>query len=285
MEKIIEEHLEYYSEKPYKKIQVAFFGGSFTGLDIEEQEEFLNIAERYVKTKKIGSIRISTRPDYISEQILDLLKKKHVKVIELGVQSMIDSVLIKSKRGHTKYDVIKASKLIKEKGFKLGHQIMIGLPDSTEALELETIRECIKLKPDMLRIYPVYTLKESELYSMYEAKEYLPLNVEEAVKRTTEVYKECIKAKLNVIRIGLQTTNEINSKNEDIVGPVIENYKERVLSRIAKDEIENKIKNKDIDVLEIYTKKNQVNYIVGANRENEKYFNDTRDITVKVKVK
>lgn len=286
VENTIEEHLVYYKKNPYKKIQVAFFGGSFTGLDISEQEDFLNIAEKYIKDKKIGSIRISTRPDYINEEVLNLLKKKHVRVIELGVQSMINSVLLTAKRGHTKEDVIKASKLIKKYGFKLGHQIMIGLPDSTEEMEIETIKGCIKLKPDMIRIYPVYTLKDSELYSMYEAKKYIPLNVEDSINRTTEVYKECIKAKLNVIRVGLQTTTEINSDNKDIVGPVVENYKERILSKIAIQVIENKIKNNKLtDILEIYAPKEQVNYIVGAKKENKKYMQEKYKIKVRVNKK
>lgn len=265
---------------------MAFFGGSFTGLDISEQEDFLNIAYKYIKDKKIGSIRISTRPDYINEEVLKLLKKKHVRVIELGVQSMINSVLLKAKRGHTKEDVIKASKLIKKHGFKLGHQIMIGLPDSTEEMEIETIKECIKLKPNMIRIYPVYTLKDSELYSMYEAKKYIPLNVEDSVNRTKEVYKECIKAKLNVIRVGLQTTTEINSENIDVVGPVVENYKERILSKIAIQAIESKIKKYKLkDVLEIYAPKDQINYIVGAKKENKIYMQEKYKIKVIVKKK
>ena len=114
VEKIIEEYLEYYKGKEYSKIQVAFFGGSFTGLDIKEQEMFLNVANKYIQNKEIGSIRVSTRPDYINQEILDLLKEKHVEVIELGVQSMVEDVLLKAKRGHTKQDVINASKLIKE---------------------------------------------------------------------------------------------------------------------------------------------------------------------------
>ena len=286
VEKIIEAHLVYYKKNPYKKIQVAFFGGSFTGLDISEQEEFLNVAEKYIKDEKIGSIRISTRPDYINEEVLSLLKKKHVRVIELGVQSMIGSVLLTAKRGHTKEDVIKASKLIKKYGFKLGHQMMIGLPDSTGEMEVQTIKECIKLKPDMIRIYPVYTLKDSELYSMYETKKYIPLTVEESVNRTTEVYKECIKAKLNVIRVGLQTTTEINSDNKDIVGPVLENYKERILSKIAIQAIESKIKKaKLIDVLKIEAPKDQVNYIVGANKENKTYIQEKYKVKVRVNKK
>lgn len=232
----------------------------------------MNVTRDYINNKKIGSVRISTRPDYINDEVLKFLKRKHVKVIELGVQSMNNKVLLKAKRGHTKEDVEKASKLIKSYKFKLGHQIMIGLPNSTEKIEIDTIRQCIKLKPNMIRIYPVYTLEQSELYDMYKDKKYIPLDLEEAIERTKKVYMECVKAKLNVIRIGLQTTEEINSKNKKIFGPVCDNYKERVLSKIAQQEIEKKIDNKlkkDITCIELKVKPNEINYVIGTKRENK----------------
>ena len=121
----------------------------------------------------------------------------------------------------------------------------------------------------MVRIYPVYVLKESKLYEMYENGEYLPLELEDAVKRASLLYKECIKNKINVIRIGLQTTEEINSKNNDIKGPVCDNYKERVLSNIAKEEIIKKIKKaKQCKELNLIAKTNEINYIVGPNKNN-----------------
>lgn len=124
---IISRYLSYFTDKK-KYVEVAFFGGSFTGIDIYLQEEYLRVANKYVLEGKIDGIRLSTRPDYISPKILNLLKKYNVSTIELGVQSLDDEVLKLSKRGHTKLDVIKASRMIKLYGFNLGHQIMIGLP-------------------------------------------------------------------------------------------------------------------------------------------------------------
>ena len=125
---IIEEHLKYINENV--KTEVAFFGGSFTGIEEEKQIELLEAAYEYIKNKKIDSIRISTRPDYINREILKRLKKYKVKTIELGVQSANDYVLEKAGRGHTFEDVKKASKLIRFYGFNLGHQMMVGLPES-----------------------------------------------------------------------------------------------------------------------------------------------------------
>ena len=281
----IEKYLKMYKD-PKREKQIAFFGGSFTGLDIEDQVRFLNVANEYIKKGLVKNIRISTRPDYITELILKILKEKNVEVIELGVQSMADDVLEASKRGHTSAQVIKASKLIKKYGFKLGHQIMIGLPKSTEEKEIYTINECIKLKPDVIRIYPVYVLKESKLYEMYETKEYKALSLDEALKRTMEVYNICVENKLNVIRIGLQTTEEINSKNCDIKGPVCDNYKERVLSLMAKNIVLEKIKKaKKGRKLTINSNEKEINYVVGQKHENIKEYEKEYEGPVLVKMK
>lgn len=289
----IQKFLELYKDETREK-QIAFFGGSFTGIDIKLQEEYLAVANEYISKGLVKNIRISTRPDYIDENILSFLKKYNVKIIELGVQSMADDVLLASKRGHTAEDVIKASKLIKSYGFTLGHQIMVGLPQSTEEKEIYTIQQVIDLKPSILRIYPVYVLKDSKLYDMAKDLEYIPLTLKEAVKRTAKIYKIAIEANINVIRIGLQTTEEINSKNTEILGPVCDNYRERILSYISKEELEalilkkniKKINGKDIRVVlpkNTHTYNLQVNYIVGQKRENIKYFSEKYNVNIKIK--
>lgn len=281
----IEKYIKLYKDNSRKK-QIAFFGGSFTGLDMEDQVRFLNVANEYIEKGLVENIRISTRPDYITELILKILKQKNVEVIELGVQSMVDDVLNAAKRGHTSEQVIKASNLIKKYGFKLGHQVMVGLPESTLEKEIYTINECIKLKPDMIRIYPVYVLKESKLYDMYETGKYNALDLADAVERATKLYKICIKNKLNVIRIGLQTTEEINSKNCDIKGPVCDNYKERVLSLIAKEQVLEKIKklkkNRNIFII---SNAKEINYVVGPKRENISIYESEYGGPVTAKIK
>lgn len=279
----IEEYLSYYTDNT-KKVEIAFFGGSFTGLDIEEQIKFLEVANIYIEKGSISSIKISTRPDYINEEILNMLKKYNVSTIELGVQSMDEEVLKASKRGHTAEDVVIASREIKKHGFILGHQIMVGLPKSSLEKEYDSIKKCIELNPDIVRIYPVYILKQSELYDMYTNKEYIPLTVEESIDRVKVIYKECVKNDINVIRIGLQVTDEINSGNEEIAGPVCDNYKERVLSSIMLENIEkeldkkiNKTENSNVsklwkikegDNINIFVPSNQKNYAIGNQKEN-----------------
>lgn len=280
----IEEYLKYYSNSK-KKIEVAFFGGSFTGIPIDKQIEYLQVANSYVKKGLVGAIRISTRPDYINRNILDTMKKYNVKTIELGVQSMDNEILTLSKRGHTALDVVNASKLIHEYGIVLGHQIMIGLPGSTRESEVYTIKECLKLQPQQLRIYPVYVIPDSELYSMYENSEYKPLSINEAVMRCKAVIYECQKTDISIIRLGLQSTDEITAKNNDLRGPVSDNLAEYVMSALVRDKIEREIKNRQIDdsKLIINVPKKYVSICIGPKKINKIYFENKYNIKFIVK--
>lgn len=209
----IENHLKYVKENSI--IEVAFFGGSFTGIEKEKQIELLSAAYEYIKNKKVQSIRISTRPDYINRDVLKTLKKYKVKTIELGVQSANDYILKKAERGHTFEDVKKASKMIRFYGFNLGHQMMVGLPESTHLDEINTAKQLIKLKPKMVRIYPVLVIKGTKLEKDYNAGNYKALTVVQAVETCKELVKLFVKKKIEVIRIGLQPTDIIASPEND----------------------------------------------------------------------
>ncbi len=285
VDNIINEYLGYYKNND-KKIEVAFFGGSFTGIDINEQKAYLEVAYKYIKIGKIDSIRLSTRPDYINDEILKMLKEYGVGTIELGVQSMDDKVLALSKRGHTAEDVINASKLIIKYGIRLGHQVMIGLPGSDLYTEVYTIKECLKLEPKQLRIYPVYVIQESELYAMYDAKEYTPLTINEAVTRCIAVIHECQKHNVAIIRLGLQSTNEICEANSKIIGPVSDNLAEYVIAGIVREKIEKELDNNLImneNEVVIIVNPKYFSVTIGPKRINKIYFENKYNIKLKVK--
>lgn len=271
-----------------KYIEVAFFGGSFTGIDVDKQKELLSVAYEYIKNKKIDSIRISTRPDYINKEILKMLKSYGVKTIELGVQSTNDYILNKSKRGHTFEDVKKASKLIRKNGFILGHQMMVGLPESTRQDEINTAKDLIKLKPKIVRIYPVLVIKGTQLEKDYESGEYTPLTVEQAVETAKDLLVLFNKKKINVIRIGLQNTNEItdpNSKESQVVaGPYHPAFRQLVESRLWYDNIANEIKkvNSNVSHIQIDVNPSDINNAVGHKRINIKKINDTYNTDLKI---
>ncbi len=282
----IDFYLSNFKEKDAKK-EVAFYGGSFTGIDEKIQESLLNAVYDYIKDKKIDSIRISTRPDYINKEILKRLKKYKVKTIELGVQSTNNYILEKCKRGHTYEDVIKASKLIKRYGFKLGHQMMIGLPESTETDDIQTAKDLIKLKPKIVRIYPVLVIKGTELEKEYKEGTYEPLTVSQAVERCKELCYLFGKKKINVIRIGLQNTDTIcapnNEGSEVVAGPYHETFRQLVESSIYYDTILEKIKKINTKVKEVLVHPQNVNNVVGYKRENINKLKEMYDVDVVVK--
>ena len=282
VDKIITKYLPYYNNST-KKIEIAFFGGSFTGIEQELQVAYLEVANKYIKQGKVDSIRISTRPDYINNEILDMLKKYGVDTIELGVQSMDNEILDYARRGHTREDVIKASKLIQEYGIKLGHQIMVGLPHSTIETEVYTIKECLKLNPSQLRIYPVYVIEDSELYEMYNLKVYEPLSINEAIKRCVAVIKECQKTNVAIIRLGLQATSEITSSNSNIFGPVSDNLAEYILATIVRESIEKNIKLKGVEEIVVYVPKKYISITVGPKKINKIYFENKYNLNYIVK--
>ena len=284
---IIEEHLKYI--KKDSKVEVAFFGGSFTGIEEEKQEELLSVAYEYVKQKKIDSIRISTRPDYIDKKILKRLKKYKVKTIELGVQSANDYILKKAGRGHTFEDVVKASKLIKWYGFELGHQMMVGLPESTTVDEINTAKQLIKLKPKMVRIYPVLVIKNTKLEKDYQEGKYKPLTVTQAVEICKELVKLFVKKHIEVIRIGLQPTDTITNpeeeKSEVVAGPFHPAFRQLVESGMWYDVIVEKIKQLNTKVKEVVVTVNpvDVNNVIGQRKDNINNLREVYDVDLIVK--
>ncbi len=200
-------------------IEVSFFGGTFTAIKTEKQIELLTVAKRFKDNNKIKFIRLSTRPDYIDDFVLQNLKKYSVDIIELGVQSMDEEVLLKSGRGHTALDVENASKLIKEYGFILGHQIMIGLPGDNKNKDIETAKKVIELKPDICRIYPALVIKDTHMEKMYIEQKFKPYLLSEAVNISKIIYIMMVANQINVIRIGLQATEEISEGHDLVAGP------------------------------------------------------------------
>lgn len=288
VKKIIEYYLENFKDSS-KYVEVAFFGGSFTGIDEGVQKELLEAANEYIKKGKVNSIRISTRPDYINRKILKMLKKYKVKTIELGVQSSNDYILQKSRRNHTFADVIKASKLIRFYGFTLGHQMMIGMPDSTEIDELNTAKDLIKLKPKIVRIYPVLVIKGTELEQEYKNGEYKPLTVEQAVERSKEVTYLFRKKHINVIRIGLQNTDEITDPKQNgsevVAGPYHPAFRQLVESSMWYDSVAEKIKkiNTKVKEVEIVVNPSDVNNVIGHKKQNIEKLKEMYDVDVIIK--
>ena len=285
----VKDTIEYYLKNfkdDHKYVEVAFFGGSFTAIEKEKQEELLEAVQEYIHNKKVHSIRVSTRPDCIDKDILKRLKKYNVKTIELGVQSTNNYILSRCKRGHTCEDVKKASKLIRRYGFVLGHQMMVGLPESTKQDEINTAKELIKLKPEIVRIYPVLVIKDTELAEEYQRGEYTPLTVGQAVERCKEIVDLFNRKKITVLRVGLQDADEITDpslkESSVVAGPYHPAFRQLVESSMWYDSIVNEIKKVNAKVKKVRIKANDknVNNIIGHKKENITKLKEVYDVDV-----
>lgn len=119
--------------RPDAANEAAFYGGSFTGLPADLQTELFQPVDKLLADGVIGSVRLSTRPDYIDAERLALLKRLGVKTVELGVQSLDDKVLAAAERGHQASAVYDAVALLKQFGFSVGLQLMVGMPGQSFA--------------------------------------------------------------------------------------------------------------------------------------------------------
>ncbi len=270
---IIDRYLSYFKKDCF--IEIAFYGGSFTAIDIETQRNFLKIALEYKEEGLIDEIRLSTRPDSIDDFILTHLKKYKVDTIELGVQSLSNEVLYKSGRGHTKEDVYRAVELIKKYNFNLGLQMMLGLPGDNLERSLYTAKKFIDLKPQCVRIYPTLVIKETYLQEMVLENKYKALKLEEAVDISTKLLMLFYINEINVIRIGLQPTENIQLGKDVIDGPFHPAFRQLVEANIYKLVLSSFIDENILDIkasrLYIFVNSKNVSNIAGHKSKNIKY--------------
>lgn len=269
---IIQSHLK--TVRHGTTMEIGFYGGSFTGIGKSLQLSFLSTAFEYVRNGSVASIRLSTRPDYINEDILNYLEKYGVKTIELGVQSLDDSVLLASGRGHSAEDVYRASAMIHERGFKLGLQTMVGLPDDSQEKDLYTAKAVIGLKPEFVRIYPVLVIRGTYLEKLLLDGSYVPPSLDEAVEICAKLLKEYENAGIKVIRIGLQSSGDISEGSEVVAGPVHPAFRQLVESRLALNSIESELEDRDLNTINgivIKTGITNISNVSGQKRSNILY--------------
>ena len=198
--------------------QIAFFGGSFTGIDRAQMLELLELAQSYVRRGEVESIRLSTRPDYIDDEILTLLSRYSVRTVELGLQSMDDRVLAASRRGHDSQTAERACRMVKRYGFELVGQMMIGLPLSDGHSERMTAERIVELGADAARVYPTVVFRGTELGRMTQQGIYRPLTDEETIGRTADVLEIFDRASIPVIRVGLCASETLASDEAVMAG-------------------------------------------------------------------
>lgn len=255
-------------------VEIAFYGGSFTGLDIETQNKYLDLALKYKRLGKIDKIHMSTRPDYINSAILDNLKAHQVDIIELGVQSFDEAVLKASKRGHKISDIYYACNLIKTYGFSLGIQLMIGLPNDSKEKSIESARLASQIQPDIARLYPTLVLPDTELFEMMKLGKYSPLSQKDAIEICKEMYKILTEKNINIIRVGLKSSDLINFDN-----PLLSNYhpafRQLVEGEIARESIDcqlDLLNSVDITAYTLSANPKSFSNLIGHKAKNRYYF-------------
>lgn len=279
------------------EVEIAFFGGSFTAIDTDIQRKLLSVAKDFKDMGKVDDIRLSTRPDCIDDKELDLLKEYGVTIIELGVQSMNEDVLVKSIRGHHRDVVFTSAKMIKVAGFKLGLQMMLGLPGDSKDRCISTARYFVDIKPDFVRIYPTLVIKETGLEEELKSGRYRPFTIEECIDISKRLMVIFYLNDIGVIRVGLQATEDIQLGLDVLAGPYHPAFRELVRSRMVRDYLDDVISRRyeeegydpsksdncqsfengyvKIDKKDLLIKANprDISMIVGDKRSNREYIN------------
>lgn len=269
----IEKYIDYFSKN--KESQIAFYGGSFTGIPKEQMIQYLEIGKSFISDGRIDSLRLSTRPDFIDEEILEILLRYGVKTIELGVQSMDNEVLEANQRGHSAEDVVKAVNLIHEYNFELGLQMMIGLYRDSIESSFFSSKEIIKLNPNFVRIYPTLVLRDTYLEEMYKNGEYQPLDLKTAIIQLKKIIPLFYEADIPIIRIGLQPSDEIKEGGSVIAGPFHPGIRALVEEEIYYEKISRVLKTKgSMKSVKITAPHSKLNYIVGTKGKNKKKWKD-----------
>lgn len=235
-----------YRQDNHQYTEISFYGGNFLGLPTDRILFFLNSVTRYISEHQIQGIRFSTRPDTVTPQRLDLISQFPVSTVEIGVQSMNDAVLKASHRGHSVKDIYNAVGLLKRCSYRLGLQMMVGLPKDTTKRAMATGKQLADLGPDFVRIYPTLVLAGSRLERWYRQGRYIPMDLEDAVDLTKKLYVGFVNRRIKVIRMGLQATEGLDSGADLVAGPFHPAFGELVLSALWLDAMRHEMKSLDL---------------------------------------
>lgn len=258
------------------EVRIAFFGGSFTGMPLEEQETYLKVAQPYLQSGRVRGIQLSTRPDYITPEVLQLLKRYGVTLIELGAQSLDEEVLAQIGRGHTVAQVCAASQMIIEEGFSLGLQMMIGLPGDTKEKSMRTAETIVELGASCTRIYPTLVVKDTLLAKQYRQGLYQPLDLETAVEWCKDLYRYFTEKGVTILRMGLHPSEGLLRGTDYLAGPFHVSFKELVLTALWRDRLAQMVADAHGGPVVVKVPAGEINYAVGYASANKKAFPQVR---------
>jgi len=256
-------------------VEIAFYGGSFTGIPMEEQTAFLTAAKEYKDRGLVQRLHLSTRPDYIDEAILDNLKRLSVDTIELGVQSFDENVLKAARRGHDAACVDRSAALIRDYGFTLGIQLMIGLPGDSFESCIASAKRAVALKAQVARLYPTVVIRGTQLYEMWQAGDYRPPSQQEIVERTARMYRILTDGGVQVIRVGLKSSDLIREGAEAAGGTFHPAVRQLVCGLLAREALEEQLQpilRRGGRRISFYANGRSMSEMIGWRGENRTYF-------------
>lgn len=273
-----------------KNTEIAFFGGSFTAIDGSYMTELLEAAKCYLGANGFKGIRISTRPDFIDNEVLEILKSYGVTSIELGAQSMVNKVLAANERGHTVEDVYRACELIRNHGFELGLQMMTGLYQSTWKDDSKTAERIIKIRPDTVRIYPVVVLEGTKLAELYKSGEYKLMDFDDMVKNCGIMLRDFESFGIRVIKCGLHASDGVEGDMAaGFYHPAFREICESAMYRLIMEDIvydkaaEEGIENcSEIKMCVFAVNPSCISKALGHKKSNVTYFKENFGIDIKV---
>ncbi len=262
-------------------VEVAFFGGSFTAIDVQLQEELLGAVQSFLEEGAVDGIRISTRPDCIDEAVVARLLQYGVTSVELGVQSSDDAVLLKNGRGHTFADVKRAFAILRAAGFEVGLQMMLGLYGSSSESDVQTARDIAALKPDTTRIYPTVVLEGSPLLDLYRQGQYMPLSLETAVETAATAYGIFKESGVHVLRMGLMASENLASGM--VAGPQHPAFGELVFSRLYLRKMQRALSGKMGGEVTFFVHPGEISKALGNKKENKTRIFREQGVNIRIK--
>lgn len=259
-----------------KKVLLQIVDEDFTSIDIKKQEEILDKINKILKEYKAFGIKVMSTPDSIDKNNLKLLKKYKVKEIELIIESSNDYIL-KNIGVDYKFDVAKKiAKKIKSYRFLLSVKTILGLPESTVADDLNTIRQVIKLKPEQVTLIPCNVDYNKNVERLYEQNEFTPLSKIQLIERLKESIKLITHTKIRNIKIG-----EDRQEVEEM--PMVQ-FRNLVASEIWYEKIIEMIKSYNVKVkeVEIEVNSSDIDNVKGLNNKNLEQLKDVYDVELYV---
>ena len=288
IEKQIEKNLKNINDNDGQK-EIIFYGGNFTSLNVEIQEEILKSMLKYIEEKEINSVTISANPTEIDKETIKRLKKYKVKSIDLEALSTNDYILKRARVNYKFKDIKSASKLIRWNRFNLNYKVIVGLPESTRIDEINTAKTLIKLKPKSVKVYPMLVTKGTRLEDYYNKQRYEPLTRIQAIERCKTIVRMFADKKIEISAIGIKNIEDIfnkeNGEDDIVAGPFHQNFRKLVETEMWYDAILEKIKKLNMKVKEVTVSVNPIDKenVIGQDKSNIKKLKELYEVNLKIK--